>query len=135
MTVTDDRAAAALGEIPPPPPCPTWCETDHDTRDFRATVSWIRSHDVMRKAEVPRGHVAVWVTVVDRLLGGAWEQRDRPELAVSSNPGQYVRASAPDDVSALVALVSLISPEVAEMAQGAVPLLSSPAVTPAGEDQ
>lgn len=134
MTVTEDRAAAALGELPPPPLCPSWCETDHAT-DFRTSVSWIRYHRVMRGTDVPEGHVAVWVTVVDRLLGGAWEQRDRPELAVAPDLGLYVRATTPDDVSALVALASLISPEVAEMVQGAVPLVSSPAVTPEGEDQ
>lgn len=132
--MTDDRAAAALGEVPPPPKCPSWCESDH-ADDFRTTVSWIRNHQVIRVADVPDGHVAVRVAVVDRLLGGEWEQRDKPELAVSPNRGQYVRASRPDDVSALVSLVSLISPEVAEMAQGAVPLVSSPAVTPTGEDQ
>lgn len=133
MTMTD-APVAALGEFPAPPPCPTWCETDH-TGDFRTLVSWTRYHEINRGVDVPGSRVVVWVTVVDRYYGEGWEQRDKPTLTVQPGPKQYVRASHPGDVRALVALASLISPEVCEAVLAAALLVSSPAVTPAGEDQ
>lgn len=136
MTMTDDRAAAALGEFPPPPPCPKWCETDH-ANDFRSLVNWTRHHQVSRTVDVPEGCVTMFVRVADRCWGspGRWEQRDAVELSVSPQLGQFVNASRPDDVAALVALVGLISPEVRESIQAAALLVCSPEVTPAGEDQ
>jgi hypothetical protein len=134
MTMTDVRAAA-LGEFPPPPPCPMWCEIEHEKHDFRSTVTWIRPHLVQRSVDIPDGRVTMIVSVTDRYMGGQWDQRDPVELSVSPQLGQFVNASRPDDVAALVALVGLISPEVAESIQAAALLVCSPAVTPAGEDQ
>ena len=133
MTMTDVRAAA-LGEFPAPPPCPTWCETDH-TGDFRTLVSWTRHHEINRGVDVPGTRVEVWVTVVDRYYGQAWEPQEKPTLTVSPALALFVRAIHPEDVQALVSLASLISPEVAESVQAAALLVSSPEVTPAGEDQ
>jgi hypothetical protein len=126
--------AAALGEFPAPPPCPTWCETDHTT-DFRSLATWIRPHQVTRSVDVPEGCVTMHVTFTDRCWGAKWERRDAPELSVCPWPGHYVNASRPADVAALVKLVGLISPEVRESIQAAALLVSSPEVTPAGEDQ
>lgn len=133
MTMADVRAAA-LGEFPAPPPCPTWCETDHTT-DFRTLVSWTRHHNFSRGVDVPGTRVEVWVTSVDRCFGRAWEPQEKPVLTVAPNIALFVRASRPEEVEALVALASLISPEVAEAVQAAALLVSSPEVTPAGEDQ
>lgn len=133
MTMTDVRAAA-LGEFPPPPPCPSWCEIDHNT-DFKSLATWIRSHQVSRSVDIPEGCVIMHVTITDRCWGGRWEQRDAPELSVCPRLGHYVNATRPDDVAALVSLVGLISPEVRESIQAAALLVSSPEVTPAGEDQ
>ncbi len=134
--VADTRAADALGKFPPPPPCPKWCETDH-ANDFRSLVNWTRTHQVSRTVDVPSGCVRMYVTVHDRCWGspGQWEQRDPVELSVSPQLGQFVNASRPDDVAALVSLVSLIGPEVAESIRAAALLVCSPAVTPVGEDQ
>ncbi len=130
MTMTSERPDALSGEFPEPPPCPTWCETDH-TRDFRTLVSWTRHHEVSRGVDVPGTRVEVWVTVVDRYYGQAWEPREKPVLTVCPYLALFVRASRPEDVQALVALSSLISPEVAESVQAAALLVCSPAVTPA----
>lgn len=131
--MTDVRGAA-FEEFPAPPPCPTWCETDH-AGDFRSLASWIRCHQVMRSVDVPAGVVTMFVTVVDRCWGRKWEHRETPELSVSPGPGQFVNASRPDDVAALVSLVGLISPELHESIKAAALLVCPPEVTPEGEDQ
>jgi hypothetical protein len=131
--MTDVRATA-FGEFPAPPPCPTWCETDH-ANDFRSLASWIRNHRVSRSVDVPEGCVNMHVTVIDRCWGSKWELRETPELSVSPRLGQYVNASRPDDVAALVSLVGLISPEVRESITAAALLVCPPEVTPEGEDQ
>jgi hypothetical protein len=131
MTMTD-APAAVLGEFPPPPPCPSWCESDHATRDFRSLVSWIRYHRVSRGLEVRGTRVSVWVSVTDRFWAEAWEPREMPELVVSPGVGHCVTATQPEDIGALVALAGLISPEVGEAVQAAALLVRSPEVTPVG---
>lgn len=132
MTMAD--VPAALGEFPEPPPCPSWCEVDHNG-DFKTLVTWTRHHEARRAIDVPETSVVIWVSTVDRYYGTAWEKRDKTTLTLEPAYGLYVRASEPEDVKALVVLAGLISPEVAEAAQGAALLVSSPEVTPAGEDQ
>jgi hypothetical protein len=146
MTMTSERPDALSGEFPEPPPCPLWCEIDHNT-DFKTLVTWTRHHEARRATDVPGACVVIWVSSVDRYYGKAWEKRDKTTLTLEPAPGLYVRASEPEDVNALVVLASLISPEVAESVQAAALLVctpevapavappSSPEVTPTGEDQ
>jgi hypothetical protein len=140
MTMTVDRPAA-LGEIPAPPPCPSWCERDND---FKTRTSWRRSHHRLRQvtvAEVKHVPVEVFVmlTCSDTFYGDRWEPRSSTQIEMGPSAGTvFADADSRFAVYGLIAVAALISPEVEDAVTAAAlltgPLTRSPEVTP-GEDQ
>ena len=132
MTMTDVRAAA-LREFPPPP-CPAWCTTDHETRDHKREVSWSRPHDAVSKAMgIGESLVLVQLFTIDEFWGGRWQERKPVEIGLTVG-AETIWAQRDQDKRGLLAVVGLISPQVLEAIQAAMKL-SSPEVTLAGEDQ
>ena len=141
MTMTDVRAAA-LGEFPAPPPCPHWCETDHDKSDHKFTTSWHRVHKHGQMVTLPsepedfEQHVWVHLYRADDCFGGRWSAQSKTELAMGPLGGSvWADVSHECLVKGLLAVAGLIAPEVRDAVQAAALLASSPEVTPAGEDQ
>jgi hypothetical protein len=145
MTMTDVRAAA-LGEFPAPPPCPAWCTAKHDVTDRKRTVTWSRCHTRDGKWIKFNEHskASVSLCVFEDYWGGRWQNPDPAELILNmlgGKPGDFhngalgIDSSKSADVDGLVMAAWLISPKVHAAVLAAVQLLSSPEVTPAGEDQ
>jgi hypothetical protein len=145
MTMTDVRAAA-LGEFPVPPPCPSWCTADHDKKDRKRTVSWSRIHTSDGKWIKISGNskVSVSLCAFDDYWGDRWQDSDAAQLHLNMMGGEtgdfrhgalYIDSSKDGDVGGLVMAAWLISPKVHAAVEAAVKLVSSPEVTPAGEDQ
>jgi hypothetical protein len=133
MTMTDVRAAA-LGEFPVPPPCPPWCTTVHEARDHKRAVSWSRPHDSMSKVvQIGDSLVFVMLFVLDEYWGGRWQERKQVEIGLKVD-GETIWAQRDQDKRGLLAVAGLLSPQILAAAQEAT-RLSSPAVTPAREDQ
>jgi hypothetical protein len=132
MTMTDVRAAA-LGEFPPPPPCPSWCERDND---YKTRTSWRRTHYRLRSVTFRDAEVFVVLAASDTFYADRWEPRSTTQIEMGPMGGTvFADADSRFAVQGLNAVAGLISPEVCEAVLAAALLVSSPEVTPAGEDQ
>ena len=139
MTMTDVRAAA-LGEFPAPPPCPAWCETDHAYYDTKLATAWFRNHFGVNYLEVDSA-LRVELFLKDVCYGGRWQERVPTSLALRSidQDGMWSVTSR-GDVGLMIVVSARISPGIHAAVQAAAETMfpadvSSPEVTPAGEDQ